>query len=591
MPDPAGRRSSAAGALRAQLDDLDLRIARARSVPISQWTGRAEAARSTYSAHTLFARLESVGAPFPLPTHRHALDPALVEQVVDRILQPIERASHAQRAWLDSAPSRSEIDQRLAGRRTTQTGQGVRVVADRAGVVRALAEIQRKAAQAPDAPARLGGGLTVAAVGVLTLWAALALLRRPTHWLVPVAPMLFAGVLLMTALSLGALPLRSIAVRHLDSAGGLMWWPMVAALAGVALMVFARWDSMGGPLLLSFRDRRGVVAGVVMIAAAAAVVPLASKLDSIRSELWLGLALVSLGVFAARNALTIAVTDAPTSFGSSLVIGTGFVVALLCLIHSDLGTLVLTAGLMAAWLVLFGRARWAIACVVLAAGVAFWWAGQLKDLRPKPEQVATSAEDQAAAGRCAAYWIDKLPGRERFHAACNVLVSQRSDVARSLWLARAGVQERWHGIGLVDLHVEGRATTRDADRLVLQLPMDYVASPMVAAFGWPGLAGLWLYGLVMLLLGVRALRALQVAGRTPSQHLLAGVAGFGLIAVALRTFITLGGALSGVPLTGQPAPMLAFGNAAGLAAGLYFGLALASQPRVASSNASTGTEG
>jgi cell division protein FtsW (lipid II flippase) len=60
---------------------------------------------------------------------------------------------------------------------------------------------------------------------------------------------------------------------------------------------------------------------------------------------------------------------------------------------------------------------------------------------------------------------------------------------------------------------------------------------------------------------------------------LAAVGGFGVISAALRVLISSGGALSAIPLTGQPPPMLAYGSSAALAFGLYLGLALGSAPR------------
>lgn len=571
--------------LLALLDDLDARLRAARAIPADQYASRADAACAAFRAATLGARLQGVGLPVALPVGGPPIDRYMAAAMVDRLLAAMERSSRSQRAWLDGAPDPQEVTLRLAGRRTAVgEGQARRVVADQGGVVRTLAEIDRKAMRASEAPSRLGSSITVVATGVLLLWLLLVLTDRSAWWLLLLAPVLGAAALTMVALSLGALPLRSIGVRHLAAAGGLVWWPLVAVVAGFMLMRAARYDTVVGPALVSFTEWRGIAVRVVVLVAMAMAVPLFVSVNSLRSEIWLTIAVTALALFAARNSTTLLVTGRPCSLGTPLVLAVGVCIAMLSLfaVPRDLGTLVLAVSLLVAWLVMFARARWAIACVVGMMVVVGWWAGQLRSL----DDGAAGALPMASAGdgtACDAAWIEMLPGHDRVETACYALVSQRSDVARSLWLARSGIQAKHVGLGLVDLPAEGRAAAREADRTILQLPADYFAAPMVAAWGWLGLTAFWGFGSVMLMLALRSLKALGEPGRVVSQDLLSSLAGFGLIAVAIRTWITLGGALSGLPLTGQPAPMLSQGTAAGVAAGVFLGIALAT-PRQSSSS-------
>lgn len=569
--------ATSAAEMASRLDELALRIKTARAIEVEDWLARGLSARAQYQQQTLWTRLNLARwwALEPV-TEPAAMDPRQVSQFVDRILEPLEASSAAQRNWLAGGPPESEISLRLQGKRTWNLPDGRSVVnSDRNGVVRTLAEMDRKALQAALTPQTLGRGVTVVGAGLLLIWFALGAIGRPSGWLVWIAPALLGSALLMTSLSLGALPLRSIAGRHLDSLAGWVWWPMVAVLAGIALAMLARWDRWLAPRLLAYRDTSGILYRTAALVVAAVAVPLIFGAPAVRTELWVGLALLGLGIFAARNSNVMVATDEATAFGWPIVIIAGTAIVLVAVFKKDVGSAFLATGLMAAWLIQFSRLKWALSCAVLGTAAIFWWAGQLKPAADIPVSGPERSVSVSGAGCGSA--ILMLLKNKRLSAACDLQISGQSDVARSYWMAKSGINHSWSGFGLVDLPANAMAARR-VDRVITQLPMDYVAAPTMAAFGWLGLAGLWLYGLVILSLGAKTLATMQLASRSSLQHLLAAIAGFGLVEKALATWTTLGGALSGLPLTGTPAAALSFGPSAAIAFGLYLGLALASQP-------------
>lgn len=107
--------------------------------------------------------------------------------------------------------------------------------------------------------------------------------------------------------------------------------------------------------------------------------------------------------------------------------------------------------------------------------------------------------------------------------------------------------------------------------------MDYAPALLIATHGWLALGAMLVYVIGLTAIAVRALRTLGLV-RTATQHLLAALGGFGLLADALRCLINFGGCLAALPLTGQPFVGAALAPVATWTFFFYLGLCLAMQP-------------
>jgi cell division protein FtsW (lipid II flippase) len=564
--DDALQPNDPAQAFAAKLDDLDARLARADGKSTEDWLTCASTQRQIYLDQLLWRRLFSAPASIP------KLDGVQVARTVQRILLPLRGVSLRERAWFNGKPERDELLRHLRGKRLGRADDLASERPHRSGAIATLLELDAKAGHARVAAARLGSATSVVSAGVLLMWGLLAAWRLPTGTLLWLAPVWLAGVLVIVSLSLSAPLLRTIAVRTLPAWHGLIWWPLVAAAAGFLLMRSASKERWLGTALLAYRDIGGLARRAGLLCLLAAAVPLMLADPARRSEVWLGLAIVGLALFAARNALVLAVTNLPSSFGWQMVASVGTAVVGMALWREDRGSALLALGLVAAWFVFFTSARMALACVLAMASLLWWWSSQMEPAQALPgDPRELGAFVQGLADAC-----QHLPGGERARLAACVQASGNSDVFRSLEMARAGWKHGLFGFGLVDLPGNGLAAARVSDRVILQMPSDYIAAPWVAAYGKAGLAALGLYACGLFALAARTLATLQVAGRSHMQLILCGIAGFGCIAAALRVLISSGGALAAIPLTGQSPPMLAFGGSAAVAFGLYLGIALAS---------------
>lgn len=593
-----------ATAFARKLLDMDQRIVTAQANEPGYWLQCAQGHRANYINQLLWTRLDvpkrtasflaSLGAldatqiqgfigVLPDPNAATALDAVQIDRSVERLLNTARKISRIDRNWLAQNPPPADIEARLRGkklvRKTDETTKKERVVeeADH-GVVATLLEMDRKALQAPQASSDMGRATTVIATGIGLLWLLLVVLRLPTAYLLCFAPVWFAGGLLMVSLSLGSPILRSFGLRHLIAVHGWVWWPLVAAMAGVVLTRLLRWDPLLAPWLLDFCDWRGIALRVMVLGSMAVAVAFLFSIDAHRSELWLAIAAFSMALFAARNSLAMSVTQAPTNYGAILVFGIGLTVAGVAVLKNDRGTAILALGLMAGFFLMFTKMRWASMCLVVMMAGVVWWSTQLQPADIQRQQGETIT---AFASRIVSPCQD-LP--RRFREALCPQVSEHSDQFRSLAMAKSGWRSQsLLGWGLVELPSNGLAAERPADRELKQLPMDYIAAPWIAAFGKLGLAGLVFYALTLLGLSARSLASLGNPDRSDAQHLLAGLAGFGLLAAALRSIWGFGSSTGAVALSGQPPPMLAFAMSAAVACGFYIGIALAS-PTTRSSN-------
>lgn len=558
------------------LADLEQRLSRARAVPAHAWAACAAGQQRAYRDVVLWHRLGQAAVAEP-----RSVDEVQAVRAVERILLPLERVLERERQWLAQGPAEADLALRLQGRHRVPAAAGTpdlakdKVRALRPGLVSTIAELNSKAALSAQAATTLGHATTAVATGVLLLWLGLAMMRKPAGPLLWITPVLLASALLMVSLTLGAPPLRTVGVRALQSWNDLVWWPLLVALLGLVLAAAAQRDRWLGPRLLRFTSKGGLAARTAVLCALALAVAWGIDEPARRSELWLGLAVLGLALFAARNAAVMVVTNEPTSFGWPLVAAVGCAVIATAMLRHDRGSALLALGMASAWCVMFARSALALGTMATMAGVLVWWSMQIQPVQTLPAEPTAQQEVVKVQTEACAHLMSE---RERL-AAC-LQISARSDVFRSVAMARAGwAHGDWLGFGLVDLPAYALAAERTGDRLILQLPMDYIAAPWLAAFGKAGLVALGAYTALLFGLGARALATLQIEGRDAMPALVAAVGGFGVLSAALRVLISSGGALSAIPLTGQPPPMLAYGTSAALAFGLYLGLALGSFPR------------
>lgn len=575
-PSPAP--ASPAAAFEARLRDLEARLDRARSKPRSEWLACAARQLESFRRELLWHRL---AGPHPAP---RMLDPLQVELAVERLLQPLHQVALRERTWLSGNPGDEELQRHLRGMRllpakvepSEAASSPAKERVDRRGLVFTLRELDAKAAHALVATVRLGRATSVVGAGVLLLWILLTLWRQPSGVLVWLAPSWLAGVLAMVSLTLSAPMLRTIAVRMMAAAEDLVWWPLATAGMGFLAMKLARHDRWLGPALLGGPGlgRVGLNAHALVLLLAAAAVPRLVPDAARQSELWLIIASVGLALFAARNALLIAVTQRPSTEGWVTVLACGLGVIGMALWHEDRGSALLVTGLVTAWLIYFCPARISLSGIAGLTAVLLGWSALVQPTQELPD---TGRPEQAAIAQHLAEPCQNLPG-ERVRLAACPQASENADVFKSLALARAGLQhDLWRGFGLVDLPGNGLAAERIADRVILQMPSDYVAALWVACFGMFGLLGLFAYAMVLFSLASGTLGSLDQPGHSPLQNLLVAVAAFGCLATALRLVVTAGGALAAIPLTGQSPGMTAFGGSAAAFFGGCLGMALAAR--------------
>lgn len=575
-PDELGRYT-------ALVNELGRRIASIQSMDEQALMACTEVKRGEYIGATLFSRLELTQWRSLALTQ---IDPIQARRAVKRSVEELIKIQNSERDKLQNNKlSPQLISLRLQGKTLDKNGNAKRMSVS---VVKTLAVLDSRAAMAAQAPVVMGSSVAVTALGAAVLWALVTLTRRRTWVLMVLLTVWLTSGLVMQATSLGVPVLRSVAARHLADWHGV-WIPLWFAGAGFALYHLARWDpwNIADRMLMFYEDEKsvGLLGRAALLLGLVVVVGTLVEQDSHRSELWLGLTMFGLAMVAGRNSLLLR-AGADASFGHGFVLCLSLFLSLLAAYLHDMGSVLLILGIAAGWLLMYSSTKWAIGLLGIAAAGSLWWAVQLQAPYQPPEDAASASMDAACPTlEGQPQWMQDLIRRsERIeNAICLNVGSGSSDVYRSLAMAQSGWNAGLHGHGLADFPANGLAAERSADRTIVQLLLDYMAAPMVSAYGAAGVALLFAYAAALFWLCAQALGALirrdEDVG-TSLQQFLAVWAGLGLLAAALRTLISSAGALSAIPLTGQPIPGVSHGPAAAAMFGLCLGVALAAQPKL-----------